>query len=53
VTREVSRLVPITWKPASASAVAAASPMPEDAPVTSATGCDAFIICLLGILELS
>jgi hypothetical protein len=38
VTREVLRLVPITWKPAAASASAAALPMPEDAPVTSATG---------------
>ena len=38
VTREVLRLVPITWKPDAASASAAAVPMPEDAPVTSATG---------------
>ena len=38
VTREVLRLVPVTWKPAAASASAAASPMPEDAPVTSAAG---------------
>jgi hypothetical protein len=38
VTREVLRLVPVTWKPAAASASAAALPMPEDAAVTSATG---------------
>ena len=38
VTREVSRLVPTTSKPASTSASAASFPMPEDAPVTSATG---------------
>ena len=38
VTREVLRLVPATWKPAAASASAAASPMPEDTPVTSAAG---------------
>ena len=35
---DVFRLVPITSKPAWASATAAALPMPEDAPVTSATG---------------
>jgi hypothetical protein len=37
-TREVLRLVPTTWNPAAASASVAALPMPEDAPVTSATG---------------
>ncbi|HYX60302.1 MAG TPA: hypothetical protein VE888_15020 [Streptosporangiaceae bacterium] len=38
VTREASRLVPATWKPTPASASVAACPMPEEAPVTSATG---------------
>ena len=38
VTLEVFRLVPTTSKPASTSASAAAFPIPEDAPVTSATG---------------
>ena len=38
VTLAVFRLVPATSKPASASARAAALPIPEDAPVTSATG---------------
>src|SRR3954470_13528775 len=33
------RLVPYTVNPAPTSACAAASPMPADAPVTSATGC--------------
>src|SRR6185312_9585861 len=42
-TREVWRLVPITRKPASASASVAALPMPDDAPVTSATGRGAVI----------
>ena len=44
VTREVSRLVPTTWKPGAASASAAACPMPEEAPVTSATGRVAVIL---------
>ena len=38
VTLEAFRLVPTTSKPASTSASAAAFPIPEDAPVTSATG---------------
>src|SRR5207248_5924168 len=38
VAPEAFRLVPTTSKPASTSASAAASPIPEDAPVTSATG---------------
>jgi hypothetical protein len=44
VTPEAFRLVPITSKPAAASASAAALPMPEDAPVTSATGWVAVIM---------
>src|SRR5206468_5610437 len=51
VAREASRLVPTTSKPAATSAAAVALPMPDDAPVTRATGCVAFIICLLGILS--
>ena len=43
VAREASRLVPMTSKPAATSASAVALPMPEDAPVTRATGCVAFI----------
>ena len=38
VTPAVFRLVPTTSKPTSASARAAAFPMPDEAPVTSATG---------------
>ena len=38
LSREVLRLVPTTSKPAPTRASAAALPMPEDAPVTSATG---------------
>ena len=37
-SREVLRLVPITWNPAPTRASEAAFPIPEDAPVTSATG---------------
>src|SRR3954454_12683648 len=51
VAREASRLGATTSNPASTSATAVALPMPDDAPVTRATGCVAFIICLLGILE--
>ena len=39
VTREAVRLVPTTLKPRSTNASAAALPIPEEAPVTSATGC--------------
>ena len=46
------RLVPITSKPASTSASAAAFPMPEDAPVTSATGRVVVIMDSCLILEL-
>src|SRR5215217_8237952 len=38
VRPDACRLVPTTSKPASTNARAAACPMPEDAPVTSATG---------------
>ena len=38
VTREVLRPVPTTSKPAATNARAVSLPMPEDAPVTSATG---------------
>jgi hypothetical protein len=38
VTREVSGLVPTTPNPAATSASAVSYPMPDDAPVTSATG---------------
>lgn len=37
-TREASRLVPTTSKPALTRASTASFPMPEDAPVTRATG---------------
>jgi hypothetical protein len=37
-TFEALRLVPTTTNPFSTSAAAVAAPMPEDAPVTRATG---------------
>src|SRR5437588_6978084 len=44
VAPDAVRLVPTTSKPASTSASEAAFPMPEDAPVTSATGLAAVIV---------
>ena len=43
-TPDVFRLVPTTSNPATTRAAAAALPMPEDAPVTSATGLAAVVI---------
>jgi hypothetical protein len=47
----VLRPVPITWKPAAAKAIAAALPMPEEAPVTSAT-CGVAVIMSSGSFRL-
>src|SRR5437667_180723 len=50
-TPDAFRLVPTTSKPASTSASDAAFPIPEDAPVTSATGLAVFIATPFLILD--